>query len=250
VRDRHRPAAGDLPPEEREDAAGRVDDVPEANRRVARAAGRRDDPLGDGFRLPEDARRLDRFVGREEHEPLHARRARRRDHVPRREDARRHALDRVRLEQRHLLVRGRVEDHVGPMPVDHVESPLRAPEIGEDRLDVHASVVIEESGRQLDERRLGVVDEHERAGAESRQPRSELRADRARGAAYEDRRAGDVVRELMVSDLNRRATQQCFDRAVRRGQIRFTRDSDYETPFRGNVQALSSARASAATTRS
>jgi hypothetical protein len=143
-----------------------------------------------------------------------------------------------------------VEDHVGPVALDHVESERNAPEVGERRHGFDEAMVVAQGGRQLDERRLGVVDEDEPGGTEARQPRGELRADRSRSAGDQNRRAGDVLRELVVSDLDRRATQQCFDRAVVRAPIRFTRDSDYVTPFRGISQAWSIARARATTTRS
>ncbi len=70
-----------------------------------------------------------------------------------------------------------VEDHVGPIPLHHVGRGMRASDVGEDRHDVGETVIVAEGCCKLDERRLGLVDEDERADAELRQPRSKLGAE-------------------------------------------------------------------------
>ena len=54
---------------------------------------------------------------------------------------------------------------------------MRASDVGEDRHDVGETVIVAEGCCKLDERRLGLVDEDERADAELRQPRSKLGAE-------------------------------------------------------------------------
>ena len=132
------------------------------------------------FVLPEHARGLDGLVRGEEYEALHAGAQRRGDDGRRAEHVRRHGLDRVLLEQRHLLVRGRVEDDVGPMPLEHVERARQAAHVGEHGHDLDSRVV--QVAGELDERRLRLLDEDEarRARREPRVGRAPRRSTRPR----------------------------------------------------------------------
>ena len=70
MRDRHRPAALDLPAEDRDHAAGRAEDVAEADRDEARRdvlarAVRLDDPLAERLDWPVDVLRVRGLVGRD-----------------------------------------------------------------------------------------------------------------------------------------------------------------------------------------
>lgn len=139
-----------------------------------------------------------------------------------------------------------MEDHVGPVPRQHVDRALSASDVGEHRHGV-ATVVVTQSRRQLDERCLGVVDEDEGADAQPRQPGSKFGAEGASSAGNENGCVGDVMREVTISDVDGRSTEKRFEGGV---SVRFACDSDYVTPFCGNVQPLCNARARASTTRS
>ena len=99
--------------------SGRVDHVSEANRRVALVCGR-DDPLGDRLRLPEDVRRAHRLVRGEQDEPLDAHLTGSRHDGFRAEHVRGDGFDRMRLEQRHLLVRRGVKHRVREVALEHL----------------------------------------------------------------------------------------------------------------------------------
>ena len=96
------------------------------------------------------------------------------DHVLRRQDVRRDALDRVCLDQGQLLVRSGVEHHVRPIPRHHVRRATGAPNIGEDRHGVREAVVVTQGSRKFDERYLRLVDKDELANPQLRQPRSKF----------------------------------------------------------------------------
>ena len=113
MRDRDRAAARDLLPEERHDAAAAAEHVAEAHREEAPAAsggGIAHDHLRDPLGGPHDARRLHGLVGRDQHEALDAVRQRRTRRRSRAEHVVGDRFGRVRLHQRHVLVRGGVED--------------------------------------------------------------------------------------------------------------------------------------------
>ncbi len=138
MRHRHRPALGDLAPEDRDHAARRVEHVAEPHGDepggdvLALAIGL-DDPLAERLRLAVDSLRVERLVGRDEHEPLGAELDGdlgddlRRQHVV----ARR--LERVRLHHRHVLVRGRVEDDLRPVPLEDLAQLVAVADVGQDR---------------------------------------------------------------------------------------------------------------------
>ena len=82
----------------------------EARVDVVAEGERLDDPLADRLRLAEQVLRVRGLVGRDEDEALDAELDRDLRHHARREHVVRHRLERVRLEHRHVLVRGGVED--------------------------------------------------------------------------------------------------------------------------------------------
>ena len=183
----------ELPPEARHDAAGRVDDVAEPDRRVrgaVLAAGARDDQLSRCLGPPQDARGLDGLVRGEQYEALDAGAHRGGDDRRGAEHVRRHRLDRMLLEQRHVLVRGRVEDHVRPMPLEHVERARKAAHVGEHRHDLDSGIA--QVGGEVDERRFRLLDEDEPRRAGAGDSPAELRADRPRRPRDEHRRAVEV----------------------------------------------------------
>ena len=140
-----------------------------------------DDPLADGLGLPEHVRRIHGLVGRDEHEALRPVLGRHLGQHLRAQDVVAHRLERIRLHQGHVLVRGRVEDDGGPVALEelaHLGGVLHVRERGGRGGEV--PLVLEARAR-LDERVLGVVDEHDPLGAERRRLPAELRADGAAG---------------------------------------------------------------------
>jgi hypothetical protein len=227
----HRAAALDLAAEERDHGAGRVEHVPEADgdelrRHVVALAVRADDPLAERLRLPVDAVRVERLVGRDQHEALDPARDRDVGDDARAEDVVRDRLERVRLHQRHVLVRGRVEDDVGPVALEDLAQPPLVAHVGEHGHARAEAALVHELALDLEERALGLVDEHDPLRLGARELAAELGADRAPGTGDEDGLARDVRRDRAHVDLDRLAAEQVLhlDRPDLVGEVEIAGD--------------------------
>ena len=105
-----------------------------------RARTRRRDPRGspticsaNHFEAPITFDGVHGLVRRDQHEALGAGRERRVGDVRRADHVGEHRLLRMRLQDRHVLVRGGVEHHVRASPVEDGEHPLPVADVGEDR---------------------------------------------------------------------------------------------------------------------
>ena len=166
MRHGHRPALLDLAPEDRNHAARGVEHVAEANGDEARAdvlavpVGL-DDPLAERLRLSEQVLRVRGLVGRDEHE---ARRAVLDgdvgDHACRQRVVA-HGLERVRLQERDVLVRGRVEDDLRPVALEDLAHLRAVAAVAENRGDGREVTLADELALDVEERRLGLLDEHD-----------------------------------------------------------------------------------------
>ena len=121
--DRDRPALLDLAPEDRDHAAGGVQDVAEANGHeprphvVAMPVGL-DDPFAQGLRLAEQVLRIGRLVCRDEDEPRGAVLHGDVGHDTGRKRVVTDSLERVGLQERDVLVRRGVEDDGGAISLE------------------------------------------------------------------------------------------------------------------------------------
>jgi hypothetical protein len=86
--------------------------------------------------------------------------------VLRAEDVRRDSLQRPRLHERDMLVRGGVEDDVGTMPVEQRRNPPGATDVCEGRHRVVEAVLLPKGRYECDEVCLSLVDEDELADPE------------------------------------------------------------------------------------
>ena len=120
VRDRDRPALLDLLEEPRDHAAVAASTLPKRtteNDVPLPARLRLDDELGDALGRAHHARGVHRLVGRDQDEAIDAVALRRLGEEPRAADVVLDRLAGVLLHQRHVLVRGGVEDDLGLMPI-------------------------------------------------------------------------------------------------------------------------------------
>ena len=144
---------------------------------VAGIAGGRglDRPLGQRLGGAHHGGRLDRLVGRDEHERAHAGLAGDPGDQPRGERVVAHRLDRVQLHHRHVLVGGGVEDDRRAVLGEHLPHPLLLLAVGEHR-DGRAHVaVLLELAHDLEQVVLGVVDQHQPARADPGDLAAQLR---------------------------------------------------------------------------
>ena len=138
VGDGDRAALLDLLEEPRHHAAVAAEHVAEAHDRERRAAAhglRLDDQLGDALGRAHDARRVHRLVGRDQDEALDAVRVGRLGQQPRAAHVVLHRLARVLLHQRHVLVRGGVEDDLRPVLREHRVDPRGVGHVADHRDD-------------------------------------------------------------------------------------------------------------------
>ena len=200
VGDRDRSAAGDLRLEHRHHGAGRAENVAEAHgdepgrlrAGALRIEGLRHH-LGEALGDAELRDRLDRLVGGDHHQGAGARRDGGLGDVDRAEDVGLDALGPVALEIGHLLQRGGMEDVSGPEIADDRVQPLTVADVGQRALHLRLRV---EQGRAVEdgvERRLRILDDEQRRGAEGDRPGADLRADRAAAAGHDHAGAGQEV---------------------------------------------------------
>src|SRR5581483_4615919 len=179
VGDADRAAALDLAAEDRDHAPRRAEDVAEpdgdeAGRDVpARAVGL-DDPLAERLRLAHHRLRVDCLVGRDEDEPLDAELDRDLGHHLRRERVVANRLERVGLHQRDVLVGGGVEDDVRRVPLEHAAHALPVAGVREHRHARGEPALGDELALDLEQRRLGLVDEDQPLAADARDLAAEL----------------------------------------------------------------------------
>ena len=125
-----------------------------------------------------------------------------------------------------MLVRGRVEDDLGPVALEdlaHLRLVLDVAEIG---MRGGEAPLVHELALDLEQRRLGVVDEDEARGAEVRDLAAELGADRPAGAGDEHGLAGEVRRDGLEVDLDRLAAEHVLhlDGTDLRGEVEVAGD--------------------------
>jgi hypothetical protein len=100
------------------------------------------------------------------------------------------------------------------MLLEDLQHPHRALDVGEDGHRSSEAQLVPERSRQVDDRRLGVIDEYELTDAESGEARTQLEADRSSGAGDEDGRAFQVLAESGAADVDRLTPEQRLDRDV------------------------------------
>ena len=135
------------------------------------------------------------LVGRDVHEASAAVLGRDAREGPRAEQVRVRGFDRVALEDRHVLVRGRVEHDVGPVALEDRRDARPVADVGEHRLGL-GEVVAD----RFVEQALVAVEEQQPAGLEPGDLAGDLAADRPAGAGDEHRCALEVVGDLVRVD--------------------------------------------------
>ena len=110
-----------------------------------------------------------------------------------------------------MLVRGRVEDDVGPVALEHLAQPLAVAHVGEHGHARGEAALVDELALDVEERALGLVDEHDPRRLRARDLAAELGADRAAGAGDEHGLALDVGGDGVDVDLDRLAAEQVLD---------------------------------------
>src|SRR5208337_4263652 len=179
VRDGHRLPAADLLLEERDNAAIGSQDVAEADRDHAAGATL---SLGLHIHLSQtlacahDARRTHGLVGGDPDKRPKSGTDRLIDLGPRTGDGTLHGLARIGFHQRHMLVGGCVENHVGPEFSESGAKARRIPERSDhgNHLGVRGQCV--EFSLEVEQAILAMVEQNEPSGLESQYLATELRA--------------------------------------------------------------------------
>ena len=154
-------------------------------------------------------------------------------------------LERVRLHQRHVLVRRRVEDDARPVALEDLCQLRPVADVGEDGDAGRELPLVHELALDLEERRLALVERISRAGFARRDLAAELRADRAAGARDQHGLALEIRRDRLEVDLDRLAAEDVLHlhRADLRGEVDLVGDQLVEARQRLHRNALA-ARAS------
>ena len=242
---RHGAAARDLLLEDRDHRARRAEHVAEAHRNKARldvgtVAERLDDPLAQRLRLAHHRLGCDGLVGRDEHEDLGAGLGSDLGERPRGERVVAHRLERVRLHQRHVLVRGGVEDDRGPVALEDAPHLGAVLDVADHRHDGREVALVDQLPLDLEQRRLRVVDDDQPLAADLGDLPAELGADRAARAGHHHGLASDVRGDLAQVDVDLLAPEHVLHlhRADLPRQVHVAGDQLVEAGQRAHRDAL------------
>ena len=217
VRDRDRPAALELTLEERDHRAVAAEHVPEPDRDEARPARARpslEQHLAQPLRCAHHARRVDRLVGRDEHELVHAVGLRGVHHHSRAEHVVEHRFARVGLEQRHVLVSCGMEHDRRAEAAERQIDAGRILDVGHHSMQRQAGPRGCQLGVHEVEPVLGVVEKDELLGIELRGLARELGAHGAAGPGHQHTLSLEERRQLGGVEAHGLAAQQVFDAHV------------------------------------
>ena len=103
------------------------------------------------------------------------------------------------LEERYVLIRGRMEHDVRALPGEELGHAGRPANVSENGNAFRESLAVRQDRREVGERRFGAVDEDERRSIELFRAHGEPRAKESRGAGDQDGGALDVVRKVLGS---------------------------------------------------
>ena len=176
-----------------EQRAAAAEDVAEADRADAHLAvgvGLHDH-LGQPLGRAQDRLGLGGLVGGDQQQPRRPGLGRRPHHVLGAEHVRLHALARVPLEQRQVLVRGGVEDDIRPDRAEHLPDPGLVPDVGDDDLGAVEQRPPVQLELQRVHVRLVVVEHVQGRRVMAPDLAAQLLADRAAGPGDEDPGAGE-----------------------------------------------------------
>ncbi len=185
VRHRDRTAVGDLLEERRDHRAARAEHVAKADGdevAVLCDRGIGDDLLCDTLGDTHDRRRTDRLVGRDIDEVPGVGVERSVDDIARAEHVVGNGLDDVFFHQGHVLVRGRMENCMRPMPADDGVDAARVTDVRDDRDQRELGETLPQLSIDFEDLVLAVVHGNERARIERGDLPAQLATDRAAGA--------------------------------------------------------------------
>ncbi len=114
----------------------------------------------------------------------------------------------VRLRQRDVLLRRGVEDDVGALRLEDARHRGLVGHVADDRAHLGRPETPTELLVDVEERRLGPLEEHDATRAQRRDLAAQLGADAAAGAGDEDRSAGHQLAHRPGRDVDRLTTQQ------------------------------------------
>ena len=110
-----------------------------------------------------------------------------------------------------MLVRGRVEHDLRPVALEDLAHLRAVAAVAENRRDRREVTLADELALDVEERRLGLFDEHDPGRAHACDLTAELRADRPARAGDEDGLACQVLRDRADVDLDRLAPEHVLD---------------------------------------
>ena len=169
------------------------------------------DPLADPLGGAEHARRADGFVGRDQHELLHAVQRRALGDAQRPEHVVPHRLDGIGLEHGHMLVRGGVKHIVRAVQLEHLLEPLRVRDAADERHHFDAGVAPGHLEVREVERAFRPLEQHQALRPVGGDLARQLRADGPGPTGDEDGLAREVALHLREVELDGLAPQQVLD---------------------------------------
>ncbi len=125
---------------------------------------------------------------------------------------RRHALQRIGLDHRHMFQSRRVEHQLGPMFFEYRADSRLVTDVRDQRAAVHLGVGFGEFEVDLPQGIFAIVQQDQRAGTERRDLTGKLAADRAAGAGHDDAAALDQASHAVPIERYLRPVEQVLDR--------------------------------------
>jgi hypothetical protein len=170
-----------------------------------------DDPLAKRFRLSEQVLRVRGLVGRDEHEAGRAVLDGDVGDHARSQRVVAHGLERIRLQECDVLVRGRVEDDLRPVALEDLAHLGPVAAVAQNRGGGREVTLADELALDVEEGSLGLLDEHDPGRAHPGDLTAELRADRPARARDENGLTGEVLGDRADVHLDRLPAENVLD---------------------------------------
>ena len=167
-----------------------------------------DDLLGEPLGAAHDARRSHSLVRGDQHQAVHAGHGRGVRDGGSPDDVREQRLPRMGLEYRHVLVCGRMEDHLRSPGHEQLEDLVPFPDVGKHGLHLGTRV---EAGHRVVEVALVMIEQDQRGRHERRHLTSDLGADRPAGAGDHHPASSQEIGHGLQIRLHLLASQEILD---------------------------------------
>jgi hypothetical protein len=180
----------------------------ETKDRPDRWAASRNDQLGDTLGRPHDIERLDRLIGRDQHQTFRAASQGGVDDGLRPEHVVAYRFLDINFHQGNVLVGGGMEDHIGPESVENALDARLISDVGDHRMHRQVAVVLFQLEQGLEDAVFAMTEQRQLGRPPARDLAAQLEADRPARPGHQNALPGQASTDGLVVDGGRLAATQ------------------------------------------